>query len=84
MGRQIMLARNAPYKVVNSATAIAGPIDLGSSMLESMATRPIRVPIIPIAGAISPMPLKMVAPNSCRSVVIEISFAKVSLTTSMS
>ena len=41
----------APYKVVNKATAIAGPIAFGSAILPNIATNPINVPIIPIAGA---------------------------------
>ena len=46
------LAITAPYNVVSSATAIAGPIAAGSDMLASICTRPISVPIIPIAGPI--------------------------------
>ena len=53
-------------------------------MFDNMATKPINVPIIPIAGAISPSDLKIDAPNSWRWVVIEISLDKVSRTTSTS
>ena len=49
--------------MVSSATAIAGPIDLGSSIAESICTRPIRVPIIPMAGATSPVAVKTLAPH---------------------
>ena len=54
MGMAIMLASMAPYRVVSKATAMAGPMDLGSLMLASMATNPTRVPIMPMAGPRSP------------------------------
>ena len=50
-GEAKALAMTAPYKVVNRATAMAGPIAAGSLMLDSICTSPIRVPIMPIAGA---------------------------------
>ena len=53
IGINIVLAIIAPYKVVKSATAIAGPIAFGSAIFPSIATKPTKVPIIPIAGAIS-------------------------------
>ena len=67
------LAKIAPYIVVSSATAIAGPIDLGSDMLPSMITKPARVPIMPMAGAISPQALKILAPISWRSFIMSLS-----------
>jgi hypothetical protein len=54
MGSANMLASRAPYMVVSSATAIPAPIWLGSSIFDSIFTRPISVPIMPNAGANRP------------------------------
>jgi hypothetical protein len=36
---------------------MAGPMELGSSRFWSICTKPTRVPIMPMAGAMVPMPL---------------------------
>ena len=56
IGANKTFATNAPYNVVKRATAIAGPIDFGSPILPNINTKPINVPIIPIAGATSTHP----------------------------
>ena len=82
MGRAIILASTAPYRVVSSATAMAGPIALGSFMLDSICTRPISVPIMPMAGATSPVARQTRSPQLWRSMVCCMSFAITALTTS--
>ncbi len=59
IGIAIRFAIIAPYNVVSSAIAIAGAICFGSFIEPSICTRPISVPIIPIAGAASPIALKI-------------------------
>jgi glutamate N-acetyltransferase/amino-acid N-acetyltransferase len=83
-GDTTILASIAPYSVVNSATAIAGPMDFGSSMFDNIATRPISVPIIPIAGATSPNASQTFAPCLCRSTAMFLSFINTVRTTSAS
>ena len=55
IGRQNKLATSAPYSVASSAVAMNGPSFEGSVMLANICTMPIRVPIMPKAGAQSPM-----------------------------
>ncbi len=66
----------APYIVVSKATAIAGPIAEGSAMLSSIATRPIRVPIIPIAPEKPPIWANICAFDKWRVLVWSISISK--------
>src|ERR1700722_16713105 len=54
-GRQNRFATSAPYNVANSAVAMNGPSLEGSVMLANICTMPISVPIMPNAGAQSPM-----------------------------
>jgi len=62
-----MFASIAPYMVVSNAAAMPAPIFDGSSMLLSMATRPMSVPIMPNAGAYLPIASSMPLPRSWRS-----------------
>ena len=55
-GILIQFASREPYNVVIKATAIFGPIELGSSSSFNMLIRPIRVPIIPQAGPMAARP----------------------------
>ena len=49
------LATTAPYSVANNAVAMNGPSFEGSVILANICTMPISVPIMPKAGAQSPI-----------------------------
>ncbi len=53
--------------MVRRATAIDGPMELGSDMSINIFTNPINVPTIPIAGAKFPIVINISAPNLCLS-----------------
>ncbi len=82
IGMAITFAIMAPYSVVSSAIAMAGAICLGSLIDPSIWTRPISVPIIPIAGAASPIALKIACPSRWRFKVSSRSFVSIERTTS--
>ena len=53
----------AALVLVSTFASLAGPILLGSDIFWSIWTSPIKVPIIPMAGANVPMVVKISAPN---------------------